>query len=425
MTDVTFRKSVLPSGLVVLSEALPHRGSIAVGVWVRHGARDEPSARLGISHFIEHMTFKGTERRDARALAQSLESLGGHLDAFTAREQTCYYARALAEHLPETLDVLGDLVSSPRFAAEDVEKEKDVVREEISSCEDDPEDKVSELLVRRVWGGHGLGQPILGTLDSVGGLDRDALRDFHACRYRAHDLVVAGAGALEHDRLVDLCQRHFTPPAGADLPDDGAPPEYTPAVEHEVRADLQQMYLALGTRGLPWQHPQRYPLAVLNTLLGGGMSSRLFQSVREEAGLAYSIYSACDFHRDAGLLTIHLGVAPERTRDALTLVRSELQRLCDEGPSEVEVASARAQLRGNVVLGQESVSNRMSHVAHEELYSGRYAPAAEQVRAILAVTREEVVEAARTFLVPRRFALAAVGPDAGAPITEADWPLDR
>jgi predicted Zn-dependent peptidase len=424
MNEVTFRRTELPSGITVLSEAMPYRGSIAVGVWVRHGARDEPSEWLGISHFIEHMTFKGTERRDARALAHSLESLGGHLDAFTAREQTCYYARALAEHLPETLDVLGDLVSRPRFAAEDIEKEKDVVREEISSCEDDPEDKASELLVHRVWGGHGLGLPILGTLDSVGALEGATLREFFSRRYRARDLVVSAAGALEHDRLVDLVQRHFASPAGDDLAGNGTPPAFTPAVRHEVRTELQQTYLALGTRGLAWQDAGRYPLAVLNTLLGGGMSSRLFQSVREDAGLAYSIFSACDFHRDAGLVSIHLGVAPERARDALHRVRDELRRLCDEGPGDSEVASAKAQLKGNVVLGQESVSNRMSHLAHEELYSRRYTTGEEQVAAVMAVTREQVTAAARAFLAPERFAVVAVGPAPGGPLGERDWPLE-
>lgn len=427
MDVVTFRRSVLPSGIVVLSEALPHRASIAVGVWVRHGARDEPAEWLGISHFIEHMTFKGTERRDARALAQSLESLGGSLDAFTAREQTCYYARSLAEHLPETLDVLGDLVSHPRFADDDISREKDVVREEISSCEDDPEDKANELLVHRVWGGHGLGMPILGTVDTVTAFDRATLGAFFSRRYRAHDLVVSAAGALEHDRVVDLCQRHFAPPAGEDLAGNGTPPDAAPAVHHEVRDELLQTYLALGTRGLPWQDPGRHPLAVLNTLLGGGMSSRLFQRVREEAGLAYSIYSAADFHRDAGLLSIHLGVAPERARDALALVREELRRLCDEGPSEAEVSAAKGQLRGHLVLGQESVSSRMSHLAHEELYAGDFAPLAEQVARVMAVTREQVAALARRYLAPERFTLVAVGPADGRArsgrLDERDWPL--
>jgi predicted Zn-dependent peptidase len=422
MSLSTYRKSVLPSGLTVVSEALPDRASISAGVWVRHGGRDEPAERLGISHFIEHMTFKGTERRDARALAESLESLGGHLDAFTAREQTCYYARALAEHLPETLDVLADLVSRPRFAPEDVEKEKDVVREEIASCEDDPEDKASEVLARLVWRGHALGLPILGTFDTVGAFDRETLRAYFASRYRAPDLVVAAAGALEHERLVDLAQRHFAPPAGPEVAGSGPPPAFRPAVEHEVREDLQQTYLALGTRGVAWGDPRRWALAVLNTLLGGGMSSRLFQRVREEEGLAYSIYSACDYHHDAGMLSIHLGVSPERARDALRLVRDELARLAAEGPGEAEVAAARAQLRGGIVLGQESVSTRMSHLAHEELYSDGYQGAEEQVRAVLAVTREQVAEAARTWLAPGGFAVAAVGPATGGALGAADWP---
>jgi predicted Zn-dependent peptidase len=423
MNDITFRRTQLPSGLVVLSEAMPDRRTLAAGAWVRHGARDDPSERLGISHFIEHMAFKGTTSRDARMLAASLESLGGHLDASTAREQTCYYARALAEHLPETIEVLGDLVTRPRFAPEDIEREKDVVREEISECEDDPEDRVSEILVQRLWGGHGLGLPILGTRESVGALDRDALRAFHAGRYRAGDLVVTAAGALEHDRLVDLCQRHFEPPAGEAVPGNGSPPGFVPAVDHEGRRDLQQVYLALGTRGLPWVHPGRFPLLVLVTLLGGGMSSRLFQSVREEAGLAYTIDAACGFHRDAGIVSIHLGVAPDRVSEALARVRAELERLRDEGPGEDEVASAKAQIRGGIVMSQESVSSRMSHLAHEELLAGRYVTGEEQVREVLAVTREQVAGWARDLLSPERFALAAVGPSAAVELDARHWPV--
>jgi predicted Zn-dependent peptidase len=424
MSTVTYRRTLLPSGLLVLSETLPDRASISVGAWVRHGARDEPDERSGISHFIEHMLFKGTERRDARALALSLESLGGHLDAFTAREQTCYYARALAEHLPETVDVLADLVTRPRFAPEDIEREKDVVREEISACEDDPEDKANEILARLVWGEHPLGRPILGNAHSVGAFDSDTLRAYFRRRYRAQDLLVAASGDLEHERLVDLAQRHFTPPEGPGLDGHGGPPPFAPTVEHEVRAELQQLHLSLGTRGVAWEDPRRYALAVLNMLLGSGMSSRLFQKVREEAGLAYSIYSAVDSHRDAGVLSVHLGVSPDRARDALRLVRGELETLSADGPQEDEVAAARMQLRGGILLAQESVSSRMSHLAHEELYAGRYVPAEDQVARVMAVTPAEVTAVAREFLPPERFALAAVGPAEGEALSARDWPGD-
>ena len=423
MNDSEFRKSVLPSGITLLTERMPDRGSIAVGVWVRCGARDEPQARLGISHFIEHMMFKGTERRDARQIAQSLESIGGHLDAFTAREQVCYYARALSEHLPEVVDVLADIVCRSRFHDAEIEKEKSVVREEIFACDDNPEDRIAEMSSDQVWAGHPLGKPILGTVETVDALDAQALRDYFRGRYRADHLLVAAAGGLDHERLAALVEEAFTPPDGEVQPLSARPADAAPIIpaRHEVRDDLQQLNLALGARGISYADERRYALHVLNTLLGGGMSSRLFQGVREEAGLAYSVYSVLDFYRDAGMIAIHLGVAPGRARDALRRVRDELTRLVDAGPGEDEVAAARAQLRGGMLIGQESVSNRMHHLAHDELYRGRFFTIEEDVARVMAVTREDVIDVARAFLLPGRFAVAALGPAPDGPIGAEDW----
>jgi predicted Zn-dependent peptidase len=425
MAESTYRKSVTPSGITLVTERIPERRSVALGVWVRSGARDEPFERLGISHFIEHMMFKGTERRDARAIAASLEALGGHLDAFTAREQVCYFARALAEHLEPVVDVVSDIVCRSRFASTEVEREKSVVREEIIACEDDPEDKIGDLLAEQVWSGHPLGRPILGTPETVESLSPDTLRDYFRRRYRPENLLVAATGALEHDRVAELVSRHFAPPDGDGLPLSGPPPSFTPSVRHESRPGIQQLYLSLGTRGLPYADDRRFALLVLHTLLGGGMSSRLFQSVREEAGLAYSVYSAADFHRDSGMFSIHLGVSPERGREALGRVRQELLALCETGPTEAEVEAARGQLRGGLLMAQESVSSRMYQLAHDELYHGRFVSPEEQVESILAVTREEVAAAARTHAAPGCFALTALGPATGTPLTERDWPTDR
>ena len=424
MGESTYRKSVMPSGMTLVTEKVHGRRSVALGVWVRCGARDEPFERLGISHFIEHMMFKGTERRDARAIAQSLESLGGHLDAFTAREQVCYFARALAEHLEPVVDVVSDIVCCSRFAPPEVEREKSVVREEILACEDDPEDKINDLLAGQLWGSHSLGQPILGTPDTVESLDPDALRDYFRRRYRPENLVVAATGALEHERVEELVERHFAPPDGEKLPLSGPPPSFMPSVRHESRPGIQQLYLSLGTRGLPYADERRYALVVLHTLLGGGMSSRLFQSVREEAGLAYSVYSAADFHRDAGMFSVHLGVSPDRGREALARVREELSALCQKGPTEEEVEAARGQIRGSLLMSQESVSSRMYQLAHDELYHGRYIPPEDQVARVLAVSREEVAESARAYTAPERFALTALGPATATPLTEADWPIE-
>jgi predicted Zn-dependent peptidase len=415
------QKTVLPSGLCVVSVEMPDRHSVSVGVWLRNGARDEPPEWLGISHLIEHMMFKGTERRDARAIARSLESLGGHLDAFTSREQVCYYARVLSEHLPQAVEVLADIVCHSQFAEAELAREKNVVGEEIRAAEDSPDDRVSEMLAAQVWGDHGLGRPILGTLATLEALTPKELRAYFRRRYRAESLVVAAAGGLDHQRLVDLVTRQFEPPA--DLPDplSGAPPAYAPSARMETREDLQQLYLSLATRGLAFGDPARYPLAVLSALLGGGMSSRLFQSVREEAGLAYSIYSSAEFHRDTGTLAVHLGVAPDRGREALALVRRELEALTLEGAPDEEVRAAKAQLRGGLLMAQESVTSRMHHVAGEEIYLGRYSPPEEHVAQIEQVTKEQVAEAARSFLEPDAFCLAALGPRGGPEITASDW----
>ncbi len=423
MTDSEYRKSILPSGITLLTERMPDRGSISAGVWVRCGARDEPQDRLGITHFLEHMMFKGTESRDARMIAQSLESVGGHLDAFTAREQVCYYARALSEHLPDVIDVLADITCRSTFLDAEIAKEKSVVREEILACDDNPEDRIAEMSSDQVWAGHPLGKPILGTVESVNALDRDALAGYFGSRYRGDHLVVAAAGGLDHDRLAELVEAAFRPPDGEPQPLSPQPPDgpIAESVRHETRDDLQQLNLALGARGIPYSDERRYALHVFNTLLGGGMSSRLFQGVREAAGLAYSVYSMLDFYRDAGMLGIQLGVAPGRARDALARVRDELLRLVEEGPDEDEVQSARAQLRGGMLIGQESVSNRMHHLAQDDLYRGRFYTIEEDVERVMAVTRENVIEAARTFAHPSRFAVAALGPAPDGPLGADDW----
>jgi predicted Zn-dependent peptidase len=420
--DTLFHKSVLPSGITLLTEIKAERRTFSMGVWVKSGARDEPPGWLGISHLLEHMLFKGTERRDARAIAQSLESLGGHLDAYTAREQVCVYARALAENLPEVVDVLADIACRSRLSPTDVDREKSIVREEILSYEDNPEEKINDVLADQVWGGHSLGRPILGTAETVDALTPAQLRDYYAGRYRAEHLLVSAVGPLDPRQVAELVETHFAPPTGVAMPLSESPPPFRPSVRHEER-DLQQLYISLGTRGVPFADDRQPVLSVLNTVLGGGMSSRLFQSVREEAGLAYSVYSVPDFFRDAGMLSIHMGVLPERGREALRCTREELERLRRDGPDADEVDAARRQVRGAVVMENESVSTRMIQLAHEEIYRARYTPVELQIERIMSVTREQVAEAARRFLDPARYALTALGPSPGGPITAADWPV--
>ncbi len=415
-------KTVLPSGMTLLTQPMPDRRTVSAAVWVRTGARDEAHERQGITHFVEHMMFKGTESRDARAIAASLESLGGHLDAFTTREHVCYTARALSEHLPQAIDVLADITCRSIFDPHEIQREKGVVKEEILSYEDNPEEKVADVLSELVWGEHPLGRPILGTAESVDALDTDVLRDHFGRRYRADQLVVAAAGGLTPEQLAELVTRYFTPPSGEPPERDREPWAITPTLRHETR-DVQQLYLSLGTRAVAYTDPRRHALVVLETLLGGGMSSRLFQTIREEAGLAYSVFSSLDFMRDGGLLSIHMGVSPDRARQALGLLRQELERLVEHGPDEAEVEATRMQLKGSVLIAQESTSGRMYHMARQELYTGGYTSPEEQVERILAVTREQVAALASEFLPPGRFSVAALGPVPDGPLGPADWPV--
>ena len=421
MSSEDIQKSVLPNGLTVLTQAMPERRSVSLGLWVRTGSRDESIP--GTAHFIEHMMFKGTETRDAKAIAASLESLGGHLDAFTTREQVVYTARVLSEHLPQAVEILSDLSGRSRFDAPEIERERRVVKEEILSYEDNPEERVGDQLSEQLWGDHPLGKPILGTSESVDGLTREGLLREFAGRYRGDQLVFAAAGGLDHAELVELSGRWFTPPQGEAPESSGLPAGVIPTVRHTLD-DVQQMHLSLGTRAICYTDPRRPALIVLETLLGGGMSSRLFQSIREDAGLAYSVFSSLDTMRDVGMLTIHMGVSPDQAREALRLLRVELMRLVEDGPDVDEVTSAQMQLKGSVTIAQESVSSRMYHMARQELYTGRYRPPEEQVARILAVTRDEVAQLAREFLRPERYTLAAIGPDAGKPLQPEDWPTD-
>ena len=416
-------RTVLPDGLTVLSQTLPDRHTLSLGAWLRTGSRDEPLERLGITHFLEHMMFKGTETRDARAIAASLESLGGSLDAFTTREQVCYSARVLSEHLPHAVDVVSDLVCRSRFDEAEIEREKGVVREEILSYEDNPEAMVADQLFEQLWGAdHAMGRPILGTIETVSAFTREALMAEFTRRFRAPEIVVVAVGGLEHRALVDEVARGFRLPAGEAPPRNVMPAAHVPTVRHEDE-ELQQIYLALGARGLASQDPTRYALRVGETLLGGGMSSRLFQRIREEAGLAYSVSTTLDFLRDTGAVFIDLGVSPDKTRQALTLLRDELEHLLRDGPSNEEVEAAKMQLKGSVVMGQESVSSRMYHIARQELQLGHVRPIERQLDQMLAVTRDEVVEALRTHMRPDRFSLAVLGPHEGGAISPADWPV--
>ncbi|HEX7077365.1 MAG TPA: pitrilysin family protein [Candidatus Eisenbacteria bacterium] len=408
-----FHRTVLPSGLTLIGEPVDSVRSLAVGVWVKVGARHETPESSGMSHFLEHMVFKGTRRRNAYEIALSLESVGGHLDAFTGREATCFYARVLEEHLDLAVDVLADLSLAPRIDPADVTKEKQVIAEEIHNYEDTPDDCVHDLFADVVWNGHPLGNRILGSEASVGAFGPEQIAAYHARHYRAPNLVVAIAGRFDWDAVVDRVAHHFAAAPASGTAAGPARPALTQRREvvHHVR-DLAQQYLCIGGPGLPQEHPDRYTLVLLSTLLGGGMSSRLFQRVREQEGLAYSVYTYSDSYEDAGIFCAAMSVQPSSGRKAIRLTLAEFDRFREEGVPEDELASAKAQLKGSLLLGLESTSNRMHRIARSMIYSGRFIPVDELVRTIDAITVEDVRRMAVETLDRDRLSLVALGASA-------------
>jgi len=417
-----FRRATLPSGLTVIGEHVDSVRSLSIGVWVRVGARYESTVESGMSHFLEHMVFKGTHLRDAYELALSLESVGGHLDAFTGREVTCFDARALDEHLDLAVEVLADLVLNPKLAPEDVEKEKKVILDEIHTYEDTPDERVHDLFADVVWAGHPLGNRILGTRESVQAFSREDVARYHLRRYCSSNLLIAIAGSFDWDKFLQEVTRRFgNAPVGVRPETNGVVANGRDVVHHVK--DLAQQYLCIGARGLPSGHEDRHALVVLSTLLGGGMSSRLFQRVREQEGLAYSVYTYSDFYRDAGIFCAGMNVQPEHGRRAVALTLEEFERVIREGVPENELNSAKAQLRGSLLLGLESTSNRMHRIARNELYEGRFVPLDELVRRVDAVSSEDVRRVAAELIPRERLSLVALGPSAGSAFEAGDLVL--
>lgn len=407
------QRTVLPNGLTVLSEFYPGVRSVALGAWVRAASVHETPDVMGVSHLLEHMVFKGTERRTAHELALSLESLGGSLDAFTAREHTSFQARVLDEHLPEAADVMFDLMFRPLLRAEDLKLERKVVLEEISMVEDTPDDLVFELHNETLWGAHPMGYSILGTRDSVANMRLDDVRALHERAYHPPHVVVAAAGNVTHDRLLAVLAE-----AGwADLPrGDGVPMVEVPVVaappaRRDVTRDGAQCHVVLGSATVPHRDGRRYALMLVDTLLGGGMSSRLFQKVREELGLAYSVYTFQSFHSFAGTHGVYVGTAPETRAQALAAVQEELQRVAEHGIPERELAQGRQQLKGQITLGLESPAARMYRLASVELYHEKFRPLDEVLRDVDAIDVDAARAVCAEFFPPERQTVVSLGPE--------------
>ncbi len=410
--DAAPRRTLLPNGLTVLSEFVPGVRSVALGAWVRAASIHEPRERMGVSHLLEHMVFKGTETRSARDLALALESLGGSLDAYTAREHTSYQARVLDEHLPQAADVLFDLIFRPALRATDLELERKVVLEEISMVDDTPDDLVFELHNEALWGTHPYGYSILGTRETVSALGAEDLRGLHGRAYHPSQIIVAAAGNVEHDQLLDVLARTGWAdlPAGDATPLEAAHPVAATATRRHVARDGAQTHVVLGSATIPYGDPRRYALTLVSTVLGAGMSSRLFQKVREELGLAYSVYTYQSFHADTGMHGVYVGTAHNTAADALQVIEDELALVVRDGIPADEFASGKAQLKGAVTFSLESVSSRMYRAAATDLYGIPFRPLDEVLALVDAITPDDVAGVCRDFFSPDQQSILTLGP---------------
>ena len=409
----TVRRTVLPGGLRVVTEKVPGVRSVAIGIWVGVGSRDETPVTAGCSHYLEHLLFKGTPTRDALSISAAVEAVGGDLNAFTAKEYTCYYARVLDSDLDMAVDVVCDMVANSLVTADDVEAERGVILEEIAMHEDDPGDLVHDVFAEAVLGSSALGRPILGTTSSIEGLGRETIAQYYHERYVLPAMVVAIAGNIDHDhalaRVAEAFGDRLTGPA-EHFGLRGGEYDYPPSPGILVsRRPTEQANLVLGTVGLSRRDPRRFAMGVLSTALGGGMSSRLFQEVREKRGLAYSVYSFASQFADTGLFGVYAGCAPSRADEVLAICREQIHQIAEHGITEAELERARGQNRGSLVLGMEDTGSRMTRLGKGELVYGELLSVDEVLARIEAVTVDDVRELAAE-LVDRQWALGVIGP---------------
>ena len=410
-----YRYGRLANGLQVVAEPMPDAQSVSVGVWCQVGSRHEQAEEAGLAHFLEHLCFKGTDRRSARDISEEIDRLGGELNAFTTRENTAFYATVLGEHLPQAVDLLNDLVLHPALTARDVEKERQVVIEEIRMVDDNPEEMVHDLHARQLWGRHPLGRPVQGTMRSVGRLSRRQVLRFWRRHYRPSGIVIAAAGRLQWRPLLRQLDRTFGRwrPRPAASQSGETPP--APPAHHGVRfvrRTLTQLHCCLSAPGLTQNHPDRYAGYLLNTILGGSVSSRLFQEVRERRGLAYTVYSSQHSFADTGTTSVYAACQPSAGARVVKLIERELRALARVGVGRRELNQAKEQLRGTVLLGLEHPHARMSRLARDLFYLGRVTPIEEGLRTVEAVTPSQLRRLAAALFVPSAYSLTLLGPSA-------------
>jgi predicted Zn-dependent peptidase len=402
------RKTTLDNGVRIITEELPYLQSVAMGIWVHSGSRIESPEVNGISHFIEHMLFKGTDRRSTVTIAKEIDSVGGALNAFTGKELTAFYCRVLEEHVELAADLLSDIFLSSTFPEDEIEREKQVILQEIAQLEDSPEDLVHEILGIRFWKDDPLGQPILGTIPNVKGLDRNTLLKFKRAYYTGEDTIVAAAGRLDHDHLVELFEKGLKDlPAGPCHSWQRAAKAHSES--HVVESDLEQVHVCIGVEGPSKVDRRRHAGYILNTILGGGWSSRLSQEIREKRGLAYTVYSFMSSFSDTGMFGIHAGCDPARLEEMLNVMGQETFSLATTMTDE-DIRTAKNQLRGNLILAMENADSRMNRLAKDDYYFGRHVPVEEILDELEAVTPAQLKETAEEMLNRGRFSIIALGP---------------
>jgi predicted Zn-dependent peptidase len=413
------RREVLPNGLTVISEQMQHIRSVSIGVWIKTGSRDEEPKSNGISHFIEHMLFKGSTNRSAEAIARQVDSIGGNMDAFTAKECICFNMKVVDEHLPVAMDVLSDLVLHPLFKDKDITREKGVILEEIKMDEDSPDYLVHEIFTQSFFQDHPLGKPILGTRDTVRTFKRTSVVDFYRRCFTPENIIVCAAGNLEHKRFVDLVKKHFGQMKPVKKGKRSSRPTTASRIMLRNKKSLEQVQICLGVPSYPIAHEQRYASYLLNSLLGGGMSSRLFQNIRERQGLAYAIYSDLSPYRDTGCLCVYAGTSRESAAKVVTSVVRELYRLKSETVSAEELRRSKDQLKGSLMLSLESSTSRMSNLARQEMYFDRFFTLDELIERIELVKAEDLRGMAEEFFHTESIAVTVLGNLSGLKLTRA------
>ena len=410
------QKKEMKNGLVILSEVMPHLRSVSLGVWVKCGSRFEDPRFSGIAHFIEHLLFKGTATRSTEEIAKTIDAVGGQLNAFTEKEYIGFYARVLDEHLPMVFGLLADIVRNPAFPSREIERERNVIFEEISMIEDSPQELILDLYMERCWKGHPLGRSIAGTKKTIAEISRNDVKKFFKKNFTAGNIILSAAGNIEHKKFQRLAEKYFAGLETGERTTPGDPPVFSPGRSVRRKAYLEQTHICLGTIAPPTSSEERYCAHLLNGILGGGISSRLFQNIREKKGLVYSIYSMLTSYHDAGTLTVYAGTAHETAAGVVELTLKEFRKMRQELVSAEELKRAKECIKGAITLGLESSSSRMTNLAQQMIYHGRLHDIEETLSAVDRVTDREIRELANKILDPSHFVLTALGGGNGADI---------